>query len=79
MGPAIPPACGGQRVDGQVLARCARRRRRAAATWSKNPSFSSYMMNSTVFAHTLGLETRALEHLVGEPLPAAGGEGGCSS
>ena len=27
-------------------------------TWSKNPSFSSYMMNSTVFDQVSGLEIR---------------------
>ena len=32
-------------------------------TWSKNPSFSSYMMNKTVLAHTVGVRHQGGEDL----------------
>ena len=41
-------------------------------TWSKNPSFSSYMWKSTVLDHTSGFDTDRGEHLAGEPLAQRG-------
>ncbi len=49
------------------------------ATWSKKPSFSSYMMKRTVFDQTVGFDTRALITLWENHIPSAGAEGGCSS
>ena len=48
-------------------------------TWSKNPSFSSYMWNSTVLDHTSGLDTSAESTWLVSHSPRAGGDDGCSS
>ncbi len=49
------------------------------ATWSKNPSFSSYMWNSTVLDHTSGFDTSASSTWFVKYSPSAGGDEGCSS
>src|ERR1700722_18616128 len=48
-------------------------------TWSKKPSFSSYMWKSTVLDHTLGLDTSAASTWLVNHSPRAGGADGCSS
>ena len=48
-------------------------------TWSKKPSFSSYMWKSTVFDHTSGLATSAPSTWLVSHSPRAGGDDGCSS
>src|ERR1022692_3900655 len=48
-------------------------------TWSKKPSFSSYMMNSTVFDQTSVLEVSVLSTWSMNHAPRSGGDGGCSS
>ena len=49
------------------------------ATWSKNPSFSSYMWNSTVLDHTSGFEVSVASTWLVYHSPRAGGAEGCSS
>ena len=51
----------------------------AGGTWSKNPSFSSYITKSTVFDHTSWLETSVESTWSMNHAPNAGGAGGCSS
>src|ERR1700735_3384381 len=48
-------------------------------TWSKKPSFSSYMWKSTVLDHTSGLATSAPSTWLVNHSPSAGGDDGCSS
>jgi hypothetical protein len=48
-------------------------------TWSKKPSFSSYMWKSTVLDHTSGLDTSAPSTWLVSHSPSAGGDDGCSS
>ena len=48
-------------------------------TWSKKPSFSSYMWKSTVLDHTSGLATSAASTWLVYHSPRAGGDDGCSS
>ena len=47
-------------------------------TWSKNPPFSSCTMNSTVCAHTDGLDTSVLSTVWIRCSPYPGGAAGCS-
>ena len=49
------------------------------ATWSKKPSFSSYMWKSTVLDHTSGFDTSAESTWLVNHSPSAGGDDGCSS
>src|SRR5487761_205891 len=47
-------------------------------TWSKNPPFSSYVANSTVFAHCAGFDVKA-DTMADKVLsPNREGAGGCS-
>ena len=48
-------------------------------TWSKKPSFSSYMWKSTVLDHTSGLDTSVPSTWLVNHWPSAGGDDGCSS
>ncbi len=48
-------------------------------TWSKKPSFSSYMWNSTVLDQTSGFDVSAARTWLVSHSPSAGGEDGCSS
>src|SRR6202789_4125900 len=48
-------------------------------TWSKKPSFSSYMWKSTVLDHASGLDTSAESTWLVSHSPRAGGDDGCSS
>src|SRR5581483_3632447 len=52
---------------------------RGGETWSKKPSFSSYMWNTTVLAHTAGFDANAFNNWLVKYSPKAGGEAGCSS
>ncbi len=78
MGPAIPSADEGSgstvRYSPSVPAGAV-----GGGTWSKNPSFSSYMMNSTVLAHTSGLDRRVSRICCVYHSPSWAGAGGCSS
>ena len=53
--------------------------RGGGATWSKKPSFSSYMMNSTVLDHVFGFDSRALITCWVNHSPRPAATGGCSS
>ena len=78
IGPRIPPASEGRgetvRYSPGVPAGAV-----GGGTWSKKPSFSSYMWKSTVLDHTSGLETSVVSIWLVNHSPSAGGAGGCSS
>ena len=63
IGPANALGVGGQGVDGQRTRRAVPAGAVGGGTWSKKPSFSSYMWNSTVLDHTSGFEHQRREHL----------------
>ena len=78
IGPAVPCASSGsgETVTYSPGVPCGAT---GGGTWSKNPSFSSYMWKSTVLDHTSGLDTRAASTWLVNHSPSAGGDDGCSS
>jgi len=48
-------------------------------TWSKKPSFSSYMWNTAVLDHTSRFDMSVASSWLVNHSPSAGGDGGCSS
>ena len=78
IGPAVPSASVGSGETREVLAGRAGGAT-GGGTWSKKPSFSSYMWKSTVLDHTSGLDTSAPSTWLVSHSPRAGGDDGCSS
>src|ERR1700721_2940550 len=78
IGPAMPPAVDGRgstvRYSPGVPSGAV-----GGGTWSKKPSFSSYMMNRTVLCHMSGFEVRMSRMCWLYHSPSCAGAGGCSS